>query len=284
MNIPIRKLLRPIKRSQAARILALPYRAYVGGRYIAPVLGNYLHWLARSREHTNFTYELTADNLLYLAHTLSFVTAAPLADVKRILLELEEDAELRNSIADTIRKSAYRGVCDANIFYGRRAAWYAVVRLMKPRIVVETGVDKGLGSIILCAALRRNKASGSPGHYYGTDINPEAGWLLTPPYSEHGDILIGDSIETLKTFSETIDVFINDSDHSSSYEKLEYETISNKINEHSIIIGDNSGETDELAKFAESTERLFLLFKENPKNHWFGGGGAGFCFSSRASN
>ena len=37
--------------------------------------------------------------------------------------------------------------------YGRRLGWYALVRALKPRTVVETGADKGLGSCVL-AALR----------------------------------------------------------------------------------------------------------------------------------
>ena len=84
--------------------------------------------------------------------------------------------------------------------------------------MIETGVDKGLGSVVVCAALLRNRAEGAPGNYLGTDIRPEAGALLTGPYAEVGRILYGDSIGSLETVTGPIDLFINDSDLSSSGE------------------------------------------------------------------
>lgn len=52
------------------------------------------------------------------------------------------------------------------------------MRATKPAVVVETGVDKGLGSCLLSAALTRNSEDEHPGYFYGTDINPKVGYLL----------------------------------------------------------------------------------------------------------
>jgi hypothetical protein len=82
---------------------------------------------------------------------------------------------------------------------------------LKPGLVVETGVDKGLGSVVLASALRRNRAEGFPGEYLGNDINPHAGFLLQETYALGGCIAIGDSIEMLKKLEANIDLFINDS-------------------------------------------------------------------------
>src|SRR3546814_1929922 len=98
--------------------------------------------------------------------------------------------------------------------YGRRLGWYAVVRATKPRVVVETGVDKGLGAMVLCAALLRNAEEDRPGRYFGTDINPHAVYLLQPPYDSVGDILYGASLASLASFADSLDLFITDSDHS----------------------------------------------------------------------
>ncbi len=38
-------------------------------------------------------------------------------------------------------------------------------------------MDKGLGSVVLAAALLRNAAEGHPGRLTSLDINPEAGYL-----------------------------------------------------------------------------------------------------------
>ena len=75
---------------------------------------------------------------------------------------------------------------------------------------METSVDKGLGACVLTAALIRNSKEGYPGRYYGTEINPEAGYLLQEEYAEFGEILWGDSIESLKKFDKKIDMFIHD--------------------------------------------------------------------------
>jgi hypothetical protein len=159
--------------------------------------------------------------------------------------------------------------------------WYAFVRILKPRVVVETGVDKGLGSVTVCAALRRNAAEGFPGRYFGTDKNPDAGFLLSAPYSEFGQILYGDSIESLKTIPQ-VDVFINDSDHSADYERREYEIVGPRLSTEGLILGDNSHCTDVLARFSAEHDRQFLFFQEKPKDHWYPGAGIGISFVSGA--
>jgi predicted O-methyltransferase YrrM len=150
---------------------------------------------------------------------------------------------------------------------------------VKPSVIVETGVDKGLGACVLAAALLKNADDGHRGRYYGTDINPRAGYLLTDRYATVAEILVGDSIGSLQQLGETIDVFINDSDHSAAYEGREYATIESMLSERGIVIGDNAHANDELLKFAARTGRTFLYFAENPKDHWYPGGGIGAAFT-----
>lgn len=159
--------------------------------------------------------------------------------------------------------------------YGRRLGWYALVRALKPRTVVETGVDKGLGSCVLAAGLLRNRAEGHPGRYLGTDINPQAGWMFQGAYREAGEILYGDSIESLQRLEGPIDLFINDSDHSSEYEEREYACIALKLSPTAVVLGDNAFVTDKLYQFAVVTGRRFLFFSEKPADHWYPGAGIG---------
>lgn len=159
--------------------------------------------------------------------------------------------------------------------YGRRLGWYALVRALKPRTVVETGVDKGLGSCVLAAGLLRNRAEGHPGRYLGTDINPQAGWMFQGAYREVGEILYGDSIESLQRLEGPIDLFINDSDHSSEYEEREYACIALKLSPTAVVLGDNALVTDKLYQFAVATGRRFLFFSEKPADHWYPGAGIG---------
>ena len=139
-------------------------------------------------------------------------------------------------------------------------------------------MDKGLGSCVLTAALMRNNQGGSPGYYYGTDINPRAGYLLCGEYAKHGRILYGDSIESLRVLQEPIDLLINDSDHSAEYEMREYETVAPKLSHRAVILGDNSHITDRLRVFAQTSGRKYVFFHEKPRQHWYPGGGIGVAF------
>jgi hypothetical protein len=124
----------------------------------------------------------------------------------------------------------------------------------------------------------RNFAEGAPGKYYGTDINPKAGWLLGGKYAAVGKILYGDSITSLKSLNETVDLFINDSDHSADYEASEYRIMAPKLSPDALILSDNAHVTDRLAVFSRETGRHFLMFSEEPKNHWYPGAGIGMSF------
>ena len=126
----------------------------------------------------------------------------------------------------------------------------------------------------------RNSAEGNPGRYYGTDLRKTAGELLTPPYSDVGSVLYGDSLESLRNFREPIGLFINDSDHSADYEYNEYRTVREKLEPGAIIIGDNSHVTSMLAQFSEETGRRFVFFAERPKDHWYPGSGIGISLPS----
>jgi cephalosporin hydroxylase len=264
-----------------ARLMHLPKRAAWPARTLGQRIERVLEWLVTSKENTNYTYDLTPLNLAHLAATIAVIAARPVAEIEAYMKEPASDAELIRHYADTVAALTpdLAAVADPVARWARRLGWYALVRAAKPRTIVETGVDKGHGALLLCAALRRNAAEGRSGGYIGTDINPMAGYLLRPPYAEYGGLMIGDSIQSLRKLSRPIDVFINDSDHSADYESAEYQTIAPLLHARSVVIGDNSHVTDRLARFAADTGRKFLFFSEVPHAHWYPGAGNGFAFT-----
>jgi hypothetical protein len=217
-----------------------------------------------------------------MAHTLALVLGAKPEAIQAYFDEVKSDTELRRWVIDLSRNSERRRTADPRADFGRRIGWYATVRHTRPHVVVETGVDKGLGAILLCAALKRNVEEGFSGKYYGTDIYLGAGYLLNgSPYRQFGEILYGDSIQSLETLNETIDVFINDSDHSHVYEFNEYCTVAGKLSNSAIVLGDNAHVSDSLLRFAQETGRQFLFVREEPLHHWYAGAGIGIAFKSR---
>jgi predicted O-methyltransferase YrrM len=246
--------------------------------YFGKQIASLFKWLIGSREITNFTYNLTARNMRYLAALISDVTGVNYDTVAKYIKEIEDDAALRLHIADATARSDRAFMADKEVRFGKRMGWYAFVRALKPEVVVETGVDKGMGACVLTAALKRNMAEGYEGRYYGTDINPKAGYLLSGEYAQYGKILYGDSIESLAKLDGKIDLFVNDSDHSAEYEAREYETVADKLSDRAVILGDNSHGTDKLLDFSLKTGRHFLFFQEKPLSHWYPGGGIGISF------
>lgn len=246
--------------------------------YIEPRIFDYARWLEASDESSNFTYALK--NRHHLAGWVDAVTGCGLSRANTVLDEIENDSWLIDYIRDAEVQSRsrerYRVLGSA--LYGRRIGWYAIARIIKPSLIVETGVDRGLGSVILCRALMINSEEGHPGVYMGTDINPEAGYLLREPLSRFGAIHYGDSIETLRRIDRQIDLFINDSDHSADYEADEYRTILNRLSKDAIVLGDNSHATSKLYEFARENALAFLHFQEMPLDHWYPGAGIGAAF------
>jgi hypothetical protein len=258
------------------RAIRMSFR-YFNAYYRNRVFGIFSTSFRRPHELSNFTYALTDRNLIELAHTVAVATARPVEEILVYMQEVEDNTVLIGTLREGLQRRGYVSDDMANPF-GRRLGWYAFARALKPRVIVETGVDRGYGALLLCAALLANKAEGTPGRYFGTDLNPEAGWILSGEFAQMSTILYGDSILSLQNLPEIIDLFINDSDHSADYEYREYQTVTPKLSSQAVILGDNSHVTDKLARYSVEHRRNFLFFKEEPRGHWYPGAGIGISF------
>ncbi len=264
--------------------LLIPFRAKTALSYYHAPLINLFKWLFKSKETTNFTYEISQMNLSHMASLISDITDTDYSKIIDYIEEIKGDKELGEHIFTHSLEKDFSITADKEFLPGRRMGWYIFVRILKPKVIVESGVDKGLGSCVIVAALRKNKEEGFSGKYYGTDKNPKAGHLLSGEYAKFGKILYGDSIQSLRKFNSKIDLFINDSDHSSKYEAEEYEAIKNKLSDNAVILGDNSHCTSELLNFSLKNNRHFIFFQEKPKNHWYPGAGIGISFKRGCEN
>ena len=260
------------------RILLAGYRFRLGVAHLRAPVVNLFRWLVTSREVTNFTYDLEATNKRHLGSLLADVTGESFERIMGYIEEAERDAPLRAHLNESIARSGLAFMADDDMRFGRRLGWYALVRILKPTTVVETGVDKGLGSCLLAAALARNQQEGHEGRYYGTDIDPDAGYLLSGDYAGFGEILYGDSLASLRGLDRTIDLFINDSDHSAAYEAEEYRTVAGKLSPQAVVLSDNAHRSDALLEFSLQAGRQFVYFQEKPENHWYRGAGIGISF------
>jgi predicted O-methyltransferase YrrM len=237
-------------------------------------------WLVSSHEYTNFTYELTTENVIEMAWFVTQVTGIGFDKSFAYITELVDDQALREHLRRAVAESPLRRVMDSEPRYGRRAAWYALVRATRPQHVVESGVDKGLGSCVFAAALLRNAGEDYPGRLSALDINRNAGALISSEYASAVDLHYRDSITTLAALTSPVDLFLHDSDHRYEHESAEYRAIASSLTEPAIVMTDHGGLTP--SDFAKSNGRRLLTFRENPSDHWAPGGVLGVAIHMRA--
>jgi hypothetical protein len=223
-------------------------------------------WVVSSHEYTNFTYELTPENVVEMAWFVAQISGLGFDQSLEYIKELQDDEELRGYLRGAASKSPLRRIMDCEPHYGRRAAWYALVRALRPKHVVETGVDKGLGSCVFASALLRNAEEGYPGRLTALDINPDAGAPIGGKYASVTDLRFGDAIAILAGSSLAIDLFLHDSNHDYDHASAEYRTVEGLLTRNAIVMTDHGDLA--LSDFARTSGRRLLVFREDPAKHW----------------
>lgn len=272
-----------IENTSARRVARVPavgsslvsaWRARIALGHVAREVRKAWRWWRDSREVSNYTYDLTPRNLEQLAAFLAQASGAELSRVQELMRELDADEMLHAHVRRATLASPDVMHADAFPRFGRRIGWYVLVRLFRPRLVVETGVEKGLGACVLCAALIRNAEEGAPGRYVGIDHNPQAGWLLKGTYTQVGSIVWGDSLAELARLA-CIDFLLHASSASPEHEAREYDVAEPRLSDGALVLSDHADASDALWKFALRTKRRYAYFQEQPRDHFHRGDGIG---------
>ncbi len=182
------KLSRWVASTPLATPVAFSVRSASVVRHVLGEVRRSLRWLVGTREHTNYTFELTPLNIEHLAWWVAHVTDIDVATARTYIREAQEDGELRDHVLEATRRSKRWRLADSEVRLHKRLGWYALVRATRPELVVETGTDKGLGAVVLAAAVLRNGA----GRVMTVDVNPNAGYLVTGRYASVVEKRLGD--------------------------------------------------------------------------------------------
>jgi Methyltransferase domain len=146
---------------------------------------------------------------------------------------------------------------------------YALVRLLQPKHVVETGVSSGVSSAHFLLALDRNRAGtlhsiDLPTHQRGPVLQADespvslppglaSGWAI-PFRSSRWDLRIGDSTLLLPRLADelpSIDLFLHDDLHTPEHLAFELRTIRPKLTPGAPVLADNTKWTgDAVPEFA----------------------------------
>jgi Methyltransferase domain len=182
-----------------------------------------------------------ADEMRFCRQVLNCDEAA----VEKVFKELEEDRTFVDRLSSHYQSVRPDSPIAFNI--GRFKVWYAIVRLCKPRVVLETGVHDGLSSTLILRALSRN----GQGSLISIDLpaidlpfaNVEPGWLVPDELKSRWHLHLCDSRDLLPILARKyapIDVFIHDSDHRADFQRFEYQTVMPFLSTTGLLLTDDA--------------------------------------------
>lgn len=228
-----------------------------------------LRYLVMDPELDNFTYDLDNEDELG-----TFVSEAVDVSVERalcLIYELQHDREL----SDEIRRRA-RWRFDAKRFMpfgGKRLAWYAMARCLKPSLVVEAGMKDGLGSLAILRALERNANEGAPGRLVSFDLSPDRGWLVGPrlrggwePVYESTYTALGQALAGRR-----VAMAIHDSEATYECERFEFELVLARAAPTTALFSNGQWSTA-LRDLCDEHGGRYLEFRERPRHPFYPGG------------
>ncbi|MEM3465490.1 MAG: class I SAM-dependent methyltransferase [Candidatus Jordarchaeales archaeon] len=127
---------------------------------------------------------------------------------------------------------------------------YALIRLVKPKVVVETGVGAGVSSTVILRGLEKN----GEGRLYSVDAglksfdgislpeNKPIGFLAPEDLRKRWTLILGFSREVLPSLLDKlkiIDFFFHDSEHTYQNMKFEYTVAYKHLSTGGILVSDN---------------------------------------------
>jgi predicted O-methyltransferase YrrM len=162
---------------------------------------------------------------------------------------------------------------------------YWLVRQLRPRTIVQTGVCNGLSSAFMMLGLAKNGADGTlsvidlppifdpgdatwriPGKVYGVVI-PEGkttGWIVPDIYRDRFEVQNGDAKALLPKLVDrvkSIDFFYHDSDHTYDHMMFEFRQAKRKLAPGGLIVGDDISWNASVWDFADEHEVPSYNFK-----------------------
>jgi predicted O-methyltransferase YrrM len=155
---------------------------------------------------------------------------------------------------------------------------YALVRKLRPRVAVETGVCNGFSTAFLLLALERNGAgelhSIDLPEVVGADYEPgtfwegkqgaaipagkDPGWMIPAALRERWRLVVGRSQEELPPLLELLgelDLFVHDSEHSYECMDFEFRAVWPALREGGALVADDWNWNDAFAELARDTAR-----------------------------
>jgi predicted O-methyltransferase YrrM len=182
------------------------------------------------------------------------------------------------------------GLWPGSIYPGEGAFIYALVRALRPEVIVETGTANGFSTSYLLTALERNRtgrlvsidlpftidgAGGLQSIVEGTSIDvhdsspippgKQSGWAIPDELRGRWELRLGDARDLLPAALDElgeIELFFHDSLHSREHMLFEFEVAWQRLAPGGVLVADDVFQRmhDALPAFAQSVGRPFATF------------------------
>jgi predicted O-methyltransferase YrrM len=164
------------------------------------------------------------------------------------------------------------------IGYREGAYLYAVIRTLRPRLAVETGVANGFSTAFLLQAFRENGDGGlysidlprevgreyAAGTFYegegraGIPPDSQPGWLVPEELKERWTLILGrsqDELPPLLARLDALDFFMHDSEHSFDCMWFEFNEAWPALRPGGVLVSDDVNANDAFSRFAREQGR-----------------------------
>jgi hypothetical protein len=229
-----------------------------------------LPWAVASREYTNFSYETTDISRAGLCGMVAVIANMDIGSVTAFADELRSNTELADQVRADHADSDRKWTSDPQFRPGRHMLYYLLVRALKSGLVVEAGVDKGLGAAIICEALHRNAAEGRSGDYLGIENNPLQRSSIYARYPhKRGEIRHGNSPDVIRTLARKIDLFVHDTTPDPAHVSAQLAALEGHVAERGVFA--SCWALPQFVGYAARNGKNLLMHKEEPARHWYPG-------------
>ena len=237
-------------------------------------------------------------NLFNLAALARYMGIAP-EELIGYYDELLSDQEFLKSINDRISEIkdkwgfkkgifAKETIPSIDWFAFERVLIYVLIRHLKPRVVLETGVYYGGNSAFALLALARNKTGNMVSVDYpdseirrdGADASRHSlvgdselydptlrpGFMVPLSLYAHWELIEGDSLKVIPSLKQTFDFYIHDSDHSMNFLSQELAAAWERLSDRALILVDDIDWSNAFFAFCVKRRLFPFLMTDNGKD------------------
>jgi len=244
-------------RRRLAKVPALrAFRHHPPRRVLRVAIGNVVWSVAASALRTRVPPSLTefydAGCGIHLDAMGAASTLCPGATAQELDELCAEHAEIAAKLARRYDECSLAFPKRWSVERGTSLLLYLLVRLRRPKLVLETGVADGHSSAVLLSALERNNA----GALHSADVRTDVGVVI--PHSERGGWTLHhldpaapeESLSDVIGAVAPIDLFFHDSHHSYLVQRYEYETVLPAMAPGGLLVSDDVHMSHAFIEFA----------------------------------